>query len=894
MPDDRRDDGRPDPDLLLAAAGRQTGGRLTLFLGAAPGVGKTFAMLSRAAKLKAEGVDVVVGLAETHGRADTARLLDGLEILPRLRLPHRGREIEAFDLDGALARRPRVLVVDELAASNPEGARHPKRWQDVEELLAAGVDVWTALNIQHLESLSGVVADITGVSVRERVPDTLLRKADEVTLIDLSPAELLDRLKAGKIYLPETARRAGERFFRLGNLTALRELALRRTADRVDDDMVDYLKRHAIEGAWATSERLIVCVGADARSEAVARAAGRIASALNAPWTAVHLERADREPAGAAEAARIDAVFHLAESLGAETKRMFAADFAAEILRLARREHATQIVVGAPRRRIFRARPSLARRLAAQAEGVAVLIVTEGRDETPAPPPAARRRLAVDWRAAALATASVAAATALGMAIERVIPLPSISLLFLLAVVGSAIGAGYASALLAAVLSGLAYNFFFIPPVYTFTIASPHEVFAFVVFLIAAFAAGGLASRVREQAETARVRAVALQSLYEFARRLSGAATREAVFWAAAAQLHASLGRQAALLAPAAGELKLEAAWPPDADLDLADLTAARWAFERNEAAGRGTGTLPSSPFQFRPLAGPNGVVGVCGLRLDGQRVDAASERMLLAVADQTAVALDRARLAEESLAQASRLEGEALRAALLSSISHDLRTPLGVITGAVTSLRQYGERMSPESRADLLLAIEEESARLSRFVANLLDMTRIEAGALDARRDWLDVGDVVRAAVERVARAFPGLVVETSLAPDLPPIRGDALLLGQALFNLLDNASKYGAGEPVKIYARRDGAEVAISVTDAGKGVPAKDLETIFQKFFRRGRPDGRTPGAGLGLSIARGFVEAMGGTIRAESPAFRRRGTRFTLRFPAPAPRDGEAAGP
>ncbi|MDR6951078.1 two-component system sensor histidine kinase KdpD [Ancylobacter sp. 3268] len=894
-----RDEGRPDPDALLASMRQETRldgkradgrGRLTIFLGAAPGVGKTYAMLARARKLKA---DIVVGLAETHGRSETAELLDGLEILPRRRVPYKGRVIETFDLDAALARKPRILILDELASSNPEGSRHPKRFQDIEELLAAGIDVWTALNIQHLESLADVVANITGIRVREQVPDTVLQKADEIILVDLPPAELIDRLKEGKVYLPESARRASERFFRLGNLTALRELALRRTADRVDDDMVDYLKGHAIEGAWASAERLLVCVGADALSEKVVREASRLASGLNAAWTVVSLERADSEP-GEGAPARIDELLRLAERLGAETQRITANDFVAELIRLARREHVTQIVIGAPARRrwTFFRRHSLADAIVAHVPGIAVHVVTGDQAEAPADRPHRHARPARELiRAAAYALGSTSAAALIAAGIERAVPLSNVSLLFLMAVVVSAIRAGYSAAFLAAVLSGLAYNFLFIPPLYTFTIASPHEVFAFIVFLLAALLAGGLASRVSEQARAARARAAALQSLYDFSRKLSGNAEADDVLWVAVSQLHESFNRPAVILTQQDGAVALAAAWPPDADLDVGDMSAARWAFEHKEPAGRDTGTLPSSHWQFRPMTSPHGVVGILGLRWDAEPFDGAAEPMLAAIMDQTAIALDRARLAEQSIAQAARLQGDSLRTALLSSISHDLRTPLATITGAVTSLRQLGDRMDKASRDDLLATIEEEGARLSRFVSNLLDMTRIEAGTLETRRDWIEVGDVIRAAVERCTRYYPQLAIDVSIAADLPLMQGDSVLLGQVLFNLLDNAAKYAAGEPVKIFARTEGGEIVISVTDSGKGIAPGDLDKVFEKFFRPGTPDGRPPGTGLGLSIARGFVDAMGGTIKAESPATRRRGTRMVLRFPVPP---GEARTP
>ncbi|TCV73820.1 two-component system sensor histidine kinase KdpD [Neorhizobium sp. R1-B] len=884
--DDRKDERRPDPDALLALAEKDRRGKLTIFLGAAPGVGKTYAMLSRARRLKVDGSDVVVGLVETHGRSETAGLLDGLEILPRRRVAHRGRMLEEFDLDAALARRPRIIIVDELAHSNPEDSRHPKRYQDIEELISAGIDVWTALNIQHLESLADLVAQITGVTVRERVPDVVLKRADEVLLVDLAPSELIERLKEGKVYLPESANRAVDRFFRLGNLTALRELALRRTADRVDDQMVDYLKQNAIDGPWATGERLLVCVGSDLLSEKVVRVASRLASGLNAPWLVVSIERADREVETPERLQRIETLFRLAEQLGAETRRVVGNDFVEEILKLARREHATQIVIGTRKRSRWQklVSRSLPDALAREASGLGVHIVTpEGSPPERARPSVSLPRASALRQSAIWALGFVAPTTVVGKGIDVFVELPNISLLFLLAVLGASVVGGYASAFLAAILSALAYNFFFIDPRHTFTIAAPHEVFALFVFLAVAIIAGGLASRIREQAEVARIRAAALQSLYDFSRKLASTAKGEDAIWLAVSQLQASLKRNVVLLVPRKGDLAVTAAWPPDTELDVTDMTAARWTHDKREPAGHGTGTLPNSRFEFRPLLGPHGIVGVCGIEHSGASLDLNAERSLTAILDQTAIALDRARLADETVEQAARLEGERYREALLSSISHDLRTPLATITGAVTGLRQLGERMTPENRDDLLQSIEEESSRMSRFVANLLDMTRIEAGTLKPKQDWVDVADVVQSAVERTRKHAPGRIIETGIAADMPLIRGDSVLIGQVLFNLLDNAVKYGGEEPINVYARRDGRDVLISVTDQGKGIPPEDLDRIFEKFYRRGKPDGRAPGTGLGLSIARGFVEAMGGKIHAESPALKKRGTRIVMRFPA-----------
>jgi len=890
----RKPDSRPDPDALLALAATGGRGKLTLFLGAAPGVGKTYAMLSRARRLKADGVDIVIGLVETHGRGETSSLIDGLEVLPRRQVLHQGRTVEEFDLDAALARKPRIIVVDELAHTNAPECRHPKRYLDVEELIAAGIDVWSAMNIQHLESLSDVVTQITGVQVRERVPDTVLSKADDVLLVDLAPAELIERLKEGKVYLPENAKRAADSFFRLGNLTALREMALRRTADRVDDQMVDYLKQNAIEGPWKTAERLLVCIGPDPLSEKVVRTASRLASGLNAPWLVVSIERADMATPPVETTRILDANFKLAESLGAETRRVSGRDFVEEILKLARRENSTQIIIGGRKQRfpfgLFR--KSLPDALIERVSGLGLHIVTDDGGPPPRtarlPRPAPLGNPKVQL---ALPMLLVALATYLGETIEQFIELPNVSLLYILAVLISAVYGGHVAALLAALASAVAYNFFFIDPINTFTIAEPHEIFGLLIFVIAALIAGGLASRLSEQASLARSRASATEAQYDFSRKLSGTVKADDVVWAAVTQMQASLKRDVVLFSSVGGELQLSVAWPPDTELGVAEMAAARWAFEKKEIAGNATGTLPNSDFQFRPLATPSVVTGVVGIRHAGKPLEAAEELALGAVLDQTGVAIDRARLSRESLDQAARLEGERFRSALLSSISHDLKTPLATIIGAVSSLRELGDRMQPAARADLLASIGEEADRLARFVNNLLDMTRIEAGTVDPRHDWIDVRDTIHTAIRRAARYFPDRTIETSMARDLPLIRGDSVLLGQVLFNLLDNAVKYGGGEPISVYARSDGDELVISVTDLGKGIRAKDLDSVFEKFFRRARPDGRMPGTGLGLAIAKGFVEAMGGTIKAESPAVRKRGTRITLRFPV-APADNAAA--
>jgi two-component system, OmpR family, sensor histidine kinase KdpD len=890
LANERNPERRPDPDALLALAERGKRGRLLVFLGAAPGVGKTYAMLQRARLLRQEGIDVVVGLVETHSRGDTEALTHGLEILPRRVVRWQDRQIEEFDLDGALRRKPKLIIVDELAHANAPESRHPKRWQDVEELLDARIDVWTAMNIQHLESLADVVSRITGVRVRETVPDIVLRDADDIVLVDITSEELIQRLKDGKVYLPETAKLAQQKFFTLRNLTALREIALRRTAARVDDQMVEQLRQNAIEGPWETAERLLVCVGPDALSLAVVRAASRLATGLNASWVAVTVDAPGEGEAAGKAAKFVDDALRLAQSLGADVSRLVGHDLPAEILLYAQRENITQIVVGRSKAGLFGrlAGRSLSEALVRRAALIGVHVVTGDKPRETVQ--------GWDWRAIFLgrglrlgafaAVASVAATVGVGELLNHWIRLPNLSMIFLIAVLFCAAQFGVRAAALAGLLSFLAYDFFFIEPLYEFTVAEPHEFFALVIFLIVAILVGWLAGRARDQERLARENARTTRSLFELSRQLSGAVALGDILEVATVYAQKTLGaRCVVMLLPEEGDLSLSSAWPPIDALDAGETGAARWAFEKKEAAGWKTGTLPNVRFQFRPLITTRGVVGVGGFQPGDADapVSPTLEHALNLIFEQAAIAIDRAILVKDSVRTVALEENEKLRTTLLASLSHDLRTPLAAITGAVTTLRRFGDTVPAEQRADLLASIEEEAGRLTRFIANLLDMSRIEAGALRPKADFVDIAEVVRAAVERAGKAFPGQPFSTSLARDLPFLRGDASLLEQVLFNLLDNAQKYGGGGRVSVHARRDGANVVISVTDEGPGVKPSDLERIFEKFYRGGRADGRKAGTGLGLPISRGLIEAMGGRIWAESPAARRRGARIVITMPA-----------
>ncbi len=876
-PTDQR---RPDPAALLQLAARESRGKLTIFLGMAPGVGKTYAMLERARALKAKGVDVVVGLVETHGRDETAALTEGLETLPRLQ---GDRGYGELDIDAALKRRPQLLIVDELAHSNAPGARHPKRYQDIAELVDAGIDVWTALNIQHLESLSDLVSRIAGIPVRETVPDTVLKTAAEVVLVDLPPAELIERLKAGKVYLPDNAGRALDGFFRPATLTALRELSLRRAADRVDDQMVDFLRQSAIEGPWATGERLLVCVGPDDMSERVVREAARLASGLNARWMVLSLSRPHGLPPSQDATDRLEETLRQAERFGAEVRRETAPDYVEAILRIARRENITQIVIGRKVNGTFWRR-SLPDALLHRAGEIGVHVVSGKGGRVAAGP--SRKRSLPQWALTlGVPLLAVGATTLLGLGLSAIVALQNLSMLFLAAVLLSAVMAGRFSALLASALSFLAYNFFFIEPTGRLTVAQPEEVLSLAIFVAVALASGQLAARLRLSMDRSGQQARQARALLDFARKMSGAFGQDQVLDTMASHLNGALGRPAVVLAPDdGGDLELAAAWPPDQDLDAAAMTAARWAADKREAAGFLTATLPQVPYLFRPVQSGRRLLGVVGLGMRHEDGPASEEEQhtINALLEQSAIALDRARLTRESTMASVARESEKVQSALLSSLSHDLRTPLASITGAVTSLRELGDRMPPATRADLLASIEEEAGRLNRFVTNLFEMTRIEAGMVPAKREPLDVAAAISAAVSRAGRLHPQLRVDVSIADPMPRATGDAVLLEQVLFNLLDNARKYGGDAAVTVYARGEADKVAIAVTDQGKGIPEGDLERIFEKFYRRAKGDGRQAGTGLGLAIARDLVTAMGGTIKAESPATRRRGTRFVIRLP------------
>ncbi len=895
MTDERPDATRPSADALLETAKQENRGRLKIFLGAAPGVGKTFEMLQQARQRQFEGVDVVIGVVETHGRMETDFLTKGFESIPKKRVLYKGRVLGEMDIDAILQRKPRLVLVDELAHSNVPGSRHPKRYLDVEELLEAGIDVHTTLNVQHVESLNDVVAKITRIRVREVVPDSILDRADDIELVDLTPEDLLQRLKEGKVYVPETAERAVRHYFLPGNLAALRELALRRTAQRVDDQVLNYMRSHAIQGPWETSERVLVCVNERPNAITLVRFARRLADRLKASWSAIYIETSHSERLTETERDRIAEALRMAERLGGQAITLPASDAADAIVDYARTNNFTHIVISAVRRsrliELFRG--AFAHKVIRKADDISVHVIPQApsdeteREET-APPLAPRRASpAFDPQAYLASSAFVLLALLLGLFLSRFLAVTNISLVFLTAVLGSAVAYGLWPALFASLLSVLAYNFFFFPPLYTFTIAAPENVVALFFFAIVAIIASNLTARVRAQALTARLRARATEDLYLFSRKLAGIADIDDLLWATAYQMSHMLDVHVVLLLPEGESIAIRGGYPPEDTIDEADLAAAKWAWDHANPAGRGADTLPGARRLFLPMRTGRGVVGIVGLdsAKPGPLLSPDQRRLLDALADQAALAIERINLAEDIDRARIATETERLRSALLTSISHDLRTPLASILGSATSLKTYDKTLDEAARSELIDTIAEEAERLNRFIANLLDMTRLESGAVQPHAEAVDLSDIMGSALRRAAGVLAAHRMEIDLAPELPPLQLDPVLFEQVLFNLLDNASKYTPpGTMVRIAAQSEGRSVRLQITDEGPGIPADSLERVFDKFHRVHAADRKRAGTGLGLAICRGFVEAMGGTITASNRADRP-GAVFTVTLPIAA---------
>jgi two-component system sensor histidine kinase KdpD len=895
MANQRRElDQRPSPEALLELA-RQTegrGGKLKIFVGAAPGVGKTYQMLETARARRRDGYDVVVGVVETHGRMETEALLDGLEIVPRRRVEYRGQWLEEMDLDAIIARRPQIALVDELAHTNAPGSRHPKRYLDVEELLSHGIDVYTTVNIQHIESLNDVVAQITRVRVRETVPDQIFDQADAVELVDLTPDDLIERLKEGKVYVPRQAERALEHFFSPTNLTALRELALRRTADRVDEQLLTQMQAQAIPGPWAAGERVLICISEDPRAAGLVRYGKRLADRLHGPWTALYIEGRRSLQLGEEQRDRVADTLRLAVAMGGEAVTIPGdRRIADDVIAYAHSNNVTQIIIGkSTRSRWFEIlHGSVVHDLVRRAGNISVHVIAGEEVDEPIARQTVRtaeKAAVVDARPYAVALLAVAAALGAGLLIHPWFGIENVDLIFLTAIVAIAVRFGLWPSLLASVIASLCYNFFFMPPLYTLTIADPNNVAAFVFFIVMATLVSNVAARVRMQATAVTGRARTTESLYAFSRKLAGVGTLDDVLWVTAYQIALMLKVRVVILLREGDTIAVKAGYPPEDMLADADVAAAKWAFGSDRPAGRGSDTLPGAKWLFLPMRTGRGAIGVVGIESDkpGPLLTPDERRLLDALSDQGALAIERVYLVEDMDRVKRTVETERLRSALLTSISHDLKTPLAAVLGAAETMRNFGRNLDDSQKAELLGTIVDESERLNRFIANLLDMTKLESGAVTPNLALHDLGEIVGSALRRTARILAQHQVEVEIAKDLPMVALDAVLFEQVLFNLLDNAAKYApAGTTVRIEGWRDQDSVRLQVMDEGEGIPPFELEHIFDKFYRAQKGDQVRAGTGLGLAISRGFVEAIGGTIVAANRTDRA-GAVFTITLPVP----------
>ncbi len=894
---------RPDPDALLrrvqADERVSSRGRLKLFLGAAPGVGKTFAMLEAARVRRREGVDVVAGVVETHGRAETAALLAGIETLPKRKVAWRGAELEEFDLDAARARRPQLLLVDELAHTNAPGSRHEKRYQDVLELLDDGVDVYSTLNIQHVESLNDVVAQITGVTVRETLPDSVLERADEIELVDLPPEELIQRLEEGKVYVGAAGRRALDNFFKKGNLIALRELALRKAAERVGVDMEAYRREHDIPTVWPAAAKLLVCVGPSPLSARVIRTASRMAQSLHAEWLAVHVETPYRARASEDDEERVLQHLLLAEQLGARTRVVEGLRISTALLEFARAHNATMIVIGSPARAGWRVlqRGTLVQDVMREAGAIEVHIVSggPGEIESAARGTEDRSRGRVPWLGYAVAPVIVAACAIVAAWLRDTVVETDLAMLFLVGIAVAAFALPRGPALLTTLLAVAAYDFFCVPPYSTFTVSDVRHVLTFVVMTGIGMLLSSLAQRVVGQARAARKRERTAAALYDLSRDLAECDDAASVFETAARSIHGALGFDVTLFAPDAGGALATVASRGRVLNEKPELAVAEWCRAHAQPAGSGTPTLPGSAGLYLPLKAGERVFGVAGVRIDddSRAVRHPESRALLdAFTTNVAHAVERVVLASEAEDARVQVKSEQMRSALLSSVSHDLRTPLAGIVGAASTLIEKQARLDDSVRKDLTRAILEEAARLGRLLQNLLEMTRIEGGGLKVKKEWQVPEEVIGSAIGRLGGRLAGHDLKVEVDPDVALAPFDALLIEQVLINLLENAAKYGPADgAIEVTAREREHELVIEVSDRGPGLDEDERVRVFDKFYRGRAKD--APGAGLGLTICKAIVEAHGGRIWAANRAGG--GATFGLALPlgaAPKPIAGGRA--
>ena len=870
---------RPDPDQLLeqikAEEAQRKRGKLKIFLGYAAGVGKTYAMLEAARQRKVEGVDVAIGYVETHKRAETEAMVGELEVLPRRSMEYHGVTLTDMDVDAVLARHPSLVLVDELAHTNAPDSRHTKRYQDVEELLDLGIDVYTTLNIQHLESLNDVVAQITGVIVRETIPDVVIDKASEIELIDLPPDELLVRLQSGKVYIPEQAARAIQEFFRKGNLTALREMTMRRAAERVDDQMRSYMQTRAIPGPWHATERLLVCISPSPLSERLIRSARRLADELSAEWMAIYVETPQLVAISPEKRDRIARILQQAEELGARTSVLGSSGSvsatAQTILEFAQKNNVSKIIVGKPLRPRWQdfLRGSIIDNLLRQSGDIDVYVVTSS-DQPSVPPEENPLKVHSSLPRYLWSLLLVIAATGLGFLIGGRITPTNLVMLYLLIVVVAAIYLGRGPAILASVLGVLAFDFLFVTPYLTFVVDDTEYIITFIALFFVGTVISQLTARAREQADAAHQRETETSELYAFSRDLAIARQMDGILQVLVKHMEETFGRKTAIFLPESGHLILRLA-STDLKLDENEIAVANWAYQHDAPAGRHTNTLPAALLRYLPLRTSRGIVGVLGVEgPESLGSDLTPQQKLLmdAFASQAALSIERVQFAEQAR-QAQLLQAtEKLQTALLNSISHDLRTPLVSITGAITSLDEQSEYLDDVNRRSLIVTAREEAERLNQLVGNLLSMTRIESGAIKLHIEPGDIQDVVGTALDQLGSRIADRKVQVAVPDDFPLVPMDFTLIVQVLVNVLENAVKYSPEYcAIKVTAEvtndANGA-ARLKILDLGEGIPPDDLSRVFDKFYRVQRPDS-VSGTGLGLSISKGIVEAHNGTIQA-----------------------------
>jgi two-component system sensor histidine kinase KdpD len=870
------DDTRPSPEamLKLAQAEEVTAelGKLKIFLGYAAGVGKTYGMLEAARQRKKDGRDVVAGYVESHGRAETDALLEGLELVPRKEIRYLEVALLEMDIDAILARKPQIVLVDELAHSNAPGSRHEKRWQDVEEILEAGIDVYTTVNIQHFDSLNDVVAQITGIIVRETVPDRLLDLAFEIKLIDIPPEDLLQRLHEGKVYIPEQATKAIEKFFRPGNLMALRELSLRRTAARVDDQMRAYMETQSIAGPWPTAERLLVCVSGSPYSEKLIRATCRLAEELKGQWFTVYIETPTDSSHVRENREHIWRDLRLAESLGGQVASVTATDITDAVMEYATRHNITKIVMGKPSRRRWRKflQTPIVDRIIRRSGAIDVVIVSFEPDKSAGATALRKRRTPFELRGYAASLALVLAATVLCELLRPFLAPTNMVMFYLLAVVVAAVRLSRKAAIATSFLGVLAFDFFFIPPRMTFAVADTQYLLTFLGLFVVGVVISTLVARSKERAEVMRAREVHTASLYYLSRDLAASVDIDAVLKAVVRNVEEALNAKVVILLPEGERLDIMAT-SEGLLLDIKEQAVADWAFRNNHPAGRATDTLVSADLIYLSLKTPASVLGVMGVKLENENAYHAQEnrRLLDAFATQAAMAMERIQFSRQA-GQAQILQArENLERALLNSISHDLRSPLSTVTGVLTSLKEEGTHLGDQARRELLETACSEAERLNRFVGNLLDMTRIEAGAVKLNLEPCDVQELVGCALAVLETRSNTRKVAFKMLPATPLVPMDLVLMIQVLVNLLENSMKYSPpGSPIEINAATEASWLVLEVADQGPGVPEQDLKRVFDKFYRIPIPEG-AGGTGLGLSICKGIVEAHGGRITAENRA-------------------------